>query len=58
MGDLSNAGGLFELIAGEGHFESKDVAGIEAGVDLAERDESADKERGSDEENEGEGEVQ
>ena len=57
MGDLGNAGGLFELIAGKGHFQSKDVAGIEAGVDLAERDESADKERGSDEENEGEGDF-
>ncbi len=34
MGDLGNAGGLFELVAGEGHFEGEDVAGIEARVDL------------------------
>ena len=54
VGDLGDAGGLFELVAGEGHFESEDVAGIEAGVDLAESNEGADEECGSDEENESE----
>ena len=54
VGDLGDAGGLFELVAGEGHFEGEDVAGIKAGVDLAQSNEGADEERGSDEDDQGE----
>ena len=52
--DLGDAGGLFELVAGEGHFEGEDVVGIEAGVDLAQSNEGADEQRGSDEQDESE----
>ena len=54
LGDLGDSGGLFELVAGEGHFEGENVAGIEARVDLAESNEGADEERGSDEQHESE----
>ena len=56
-GELGDACGFLEAVAGEGHFEGEDIAGIEAGIDVAQRDKGADEEGGSDEENEGEGDL-
>ena len=56
-GELGDGGSFLKAIAGEGHLHGEDVVGIEAGIDVAERDEGADEQRGADEEDEGEGDF-
>src|SRR6185437_8171145 len=55
--ELGDAGGLLVTRAGKGHLHGDDVVRVEAGLDHAQSDESADEQAGADDEDEGEADL-